>query len=213
LFAGFLAQVDASFENLRDVAGRRFPGFLLRRGHEIRLDRPDPDLRDNRVRLGGSDAVLVEWPAFQIPPGTPTVLKGLSAQGVRPVLAHPERYRGYDPGLGLVDKWREAGALLQMNVGSLVGRYGVPVRTVAFRLLGRGLVDCLSTDFHARPHLELHVEEARALFELADASGTWEVLTMENPRRILNGEEVLVVPPVDLGDRGLLERIRSFFER
>jgi protein-tyrosine phosphatase len=212
-FAGFLAQVDASFETLRLAAERRFPGFVLRRGHEIRLDRPDPDLSDARVRLGGSDAVLVEWPAFQIPPETPSVLRGLSAQGVRPVLAHPERYRGHDADLALAARWREAGALLQVNFGSLAGRYGPSVRETAFRFLEVGLADCLSSDFHGRPHLELYVEEARELFEMADARGSWEILTMENPRRILSGEDLLDVPPLDFGGRGLMERIRSFFDR
>ncbi len=116
-FADFLGQVDASFESLRLAVERQFPGFALRRGHEIRLDRPDPDLSDARVRLGGSDAVLVEWPAFQIPPETPSVLRGLLGQGVRPVLAHPERYRGYDADLGLIGRWREAGVLLQVPFG------------------------------------------------------------------------------------------------
>jgi protein-tyrosine phosphatase len=212
-FSEFLAQVDVSFEELRLAVERRFPGFVLRRGHEVRLDRPDPDLSDARVRLGGSDAVLVEWPAFQIPPGTTPVLKGLLARGIRPVLAHPERYRGYDPGLGLVAEWHEAGALLQLTFGSLVGRYGAAVTATAFRLLELGFADCLSSDFHGRPHLALHVAETRELFEVADAAAAWEILTMENPRRILSGEDVLAVPPLALGSRGLVERIRSFFHR
>ena len=211
-FEDFMARVDVSFEDLRLAVGRQFPEFVLRRGHEIRLDRPDPDLSDARLRLGGSDAVLVEWPGLQIPPETPTVLRALWAQGVRPVLAHPERYRGYDPAQGLADRWREAGAILQVNVGSLVGRYGPHVRAAAFRLLELGLADCLSTDFHGRPHLELHVEEARELFEVADASGTWAILTVENPARILNGEEVHEVPPLDFARPGLMDRIRYFFE-
>jgi protein-tyrosine phosphatase len=211
--ADFLARVDTSFDELRLAVEQRFPGFVLRRGHEVRLDRPDPDLTDARVRLGGSDAVLIEWPAFQIPPGTPGVLRMLMAHGVRPVLAHPERYRGYDSGFGLVQEWRETGALLQLTFGSLVGRYGPPVTATAFRLLELGLADCLSSDFHGRPHLALHVEETRELFELADANASWEILTMENPRRILSGEDVLAVPPLALGSRGLMDRIRSFFHR
>jgi protein-tyrosine phosphatase len=212
-FVDFLSRVDASFEALRTAAEHRFPGFVLRRGHEIRLDRPDPDVSDARVRLGGSDAVLVEWPAFQIPPETHAVLRGLSAQGVRPVLAHPERYRGYDHDPGVVARWREAGALLQVNFGSLVGRYGASVRTTALRLIEFGLADCLASDFHGRPHLELYVQETKDLFELADGSGAWEILTMENPRRILSGEDVLAVPPVDFARRGLMDRIRSFFDK
>ncbi len=94
-----------------------------------------------------------------------------------------------------------------------MGGYGPSVRETAFRLLELGLADCLSTDFHGRPRLELYVEEAIELFDMADATGTWEILTMENPRRILNGEGVLEVPPLDFGGRGIMERIRSFFDR
>jgi protein-tyrosine phosphatase len=211
-FAARMTEVDEALEMLRASVSERHPDLTVSRGHEIRLDRPDPDLSDPRLRLGESDVVLIEWPAMAVPPETPAVLRGLRDQGVRPMIAHPERYRGYGPDLGIVARWREEGGLLQMNLGSLTDRYGSGVRAAALRLLEHGLVDCLASDFHGRPHLPFFFDEARAVFEEADALQAWDVLTLTNPDRIIRGEEPWAVPSVRL-PQPPLERLRSFFRR
>ena len=48
--------------------------MCCRRGQEVMLDVPDPNLADERLRLGGSSFVLLEWPRLQLPPGTVDVL-------------------------------------------------------------------------------------------------------------------------------------------
>jgi protein-tyrosine phosphatase len=205
-----LATVDAAFGELQAAASRAHPTLTLMRGHEVKLDIPDPDLSDPRIRLGNSNFILVEWPRLLIPPETPPVLARLGSAGVRLLIAHPERYGGYDPELHLVEKWRKEGAFLQANFGSLIGRYGPAPRAVAFRLLERGWVDCLATDFHGRPHLRLFLDAARETFERLGAERAWDMLTQVNPERISRGDEPLPVPPVE-GGRGLVDRIRSLF--
>lgn len=203
--------LDASFADLAAAAEESFPGVSLERGCEIMLDRPDVDLSNPGVRLAGSTFALIEWPRLQIPPATSAVLRAIRGQEVHALIAHPERYAGYDEALTVISLWREEGALLQMNYGSLVGRYGPQVRARAFRLLEAGWVDCLSTDFHGRPSLGLFIEEVREIFAELDAEPAWELLTETNPRRIARGEETLAVPPVEAGDRGLLARLWSLF--
>lgn len=207
-----LSEVDRAFNELSEAVGERWPDLALSRGHEVRLDHPDPDLGDARLRLGKSNVVLVEWPGMRVPPETPSVIRGLRAQGIRPLIAHPERYRGYGKGLSLVAEWREEGAFLQMNLGSLTERYGPEVRHNALRLLEYGLVDCLASDFHGRPHLPLFIDEAHAVFEQADALPAWDVLVLTNPERILQGELPWTVPPVQL-PRGMMDRLRGLFRR
>ena len=205
-----LATVDAAFATLRDATSSAHPTLSLQRGHEVKLDIPDPDLSDSRIRLGDSNFVLVEWPLLMIPPETPPVLARLKAGGVRLLIAHPERYRGYDQELAVVGRWREEGAFLQANFGSLIGRYGPVPKAIVFRLLARGWVDCLATDFHGRPHLSLYVDSARETFERLSAGTSWSLLTQVNPERISRGEEPFPVPPVE-GGRRLVDRIRSLF--
>jgi len=205
-----LAAVDAAFAELKDAASTAHPTLSLMRGHEVKLDIPDPDLSDPRIRLGNSNFILIEWPRLLIPPETPTILARLGAAGVRLLIAHPERYGGYDQELHLVAKWRKEGAFLQANFGSLIGRYGLAPRAIVFRLLERGWVDCLATDFHARPHLRLFSDAARQTFERLGAERAWEMLTQVNPELISRGEEPLPVPPVEGGCR-LVDRVRSLF--
>ncbi len=205
-----LAVVDEAFQRVHALVSQRYPDVSFMCGHEVALDLPDPDLSDPRVRLGDSNSVLIEWPRLRIPPETPPVLRKLTALGYRLLIAHPERYRGYDSGLSLVQRWRQEGAFLQVNYGSLVNRYGPEARSLAFRLLERGWVDCLASDFHGRPHLRLHLEGARDVFERLGAEQSWALLTQVNPERITRGENPLPVPPVE-GSRRLVDRIRSLF--
>jgi protein-tyrosine phosphatase len=205
-----LGEVDGAWEEVRAEVARAFPQVEFGRAHEVLLDVPAPDLSDPRLRFPGTSVVLAEWPRLRIPPGTPRVLAGLREAGVRILVAHPERYRGFDRELSLAAAWREEGAWLQMNCGSLVGRYGPLAREQALRLLGRGGVDCLATDFHGRPHLRLYLREAEAHFLGAGAAEAWRLLTQVNPLRLSQGEAPLPVPSVDFS-RGVLTRIRSLF--
>ncbi len=208
--AAALEPVDRAFEALSDRVAERFPDIELGRGHEMLLDVPDPDLSDSRLWLGEVPVVLVEWPGLQFPPGTPRVLDEMVRGGIRPVVAHPERYRVHNQRLTTPGEWREAGAWLQMNYGSLVGRYGPQARAHALTLLERGWVDCFASDFHGRAHLRLYIRECRELFMKMDHGEAWDLLTAVNPDRIRRGEEPLAVPPVSI-PIGVVERIRTLF--
>ncbi len=181
------------------------------RGHEVMLDVPDASLADPRLTLGDTPCILVEWPRLQVPPASVAALQRVVAQGLRPIIAHPERYNGLDREMRIIGEWKRAGAVLQTNYGSLVGRYGPRPRARAIRLLERGWIDMMSTDFHGRPHLKLYINEARAFFEDLDAGESWSLLSGINARRILSGETVLPVPMLEV-PRGLWTRVKGFFE-
>jgi protein-tyrosine phosphatase len=205
-----LDQIDAAWEVIRESVARAHPGLAFLRAQEVLLDTPAPDLSDARLHFPDTSVVLMEWPRLQIPPRTPRVLAGLRKEGIQPLIAHPERYHGFDADLALARAWREEGAFLQMNYGSLVGRYGPMARRQAFGLLARGAVDCLSSDFHGRPHLRLYIRETEALFSDAGALEAWRLLTRTNPDRLSRGEPPLPVPAVHFS-RGMMGRIRSLF--
>jgi protein-tyrosine phosphatase len=205
-----LGEVDRAWESLESAAGGAFPGMRLLRGHEVMLDVPDPVLTDPRVRLAGTPFVLVEWPRLRVPPATTQVLARLRDQGVRIILAHPERYHGMDSEGNLAGAWRQMGALLQVNYGSLVGRYGEGPRKRAFAFLERGWVDLFSTDFHGRPHLNLFIDEVRDAMDALGGEEQFDVLARQNPSRILWGGELLPAPPLAV-KKGLREKVWNLF--
>lgn len=201
------AAMDEGWAVVEDAASSR--AVTVERGHEVALDVPDARVSDPRLFLGDTRVLLVEWPRLQVPPGSGAAVRRLVEQGIRPLVAHPARYSGLDSALSVVADWKEAGALLQMNYGSPVGRYGPRVREVALTLLERGWVDVLSSDFHARAHLKLYLREARELFEEAEAAEAWQLLSGENARRILGGEAPVPPPPL-VRPRSFLDRLRGW---
>jgi tyrosine-protein phosphatase YwqE len=205
----FLSRVGEGWQTVAAAARARFPDLDFRRGQEVRLDVPDCDFRDERLRLGGTSFVLVEWPRF-IPPETAAVLSRFRAQGFRPIVAHPERYQGAQRELALLAEWKNAGAYLQMNYGSLVGRYGSEVRAAAFTLLREGLIDYLCTDFHGRPQLRLYTEEAIQKLEEVGASEQLLTLGSTNPQRKFMDEAPLPAPRLP-SERGFWGKVRELF--
>ncbi|MFP3949116.1 MAG: tyrosine-protein phosphatase [Longimicrobiales bacterium] len=209
-FTSFLDRMDAAWQKVSAAAAERFPDVEFHRGQEVMLDIPDVDFSDERIRLAGTSFVLVEWPRLHVPPETPRVVSRIGFGGLKPVIAHPERYGGVDPDLEIMGEWRRMGAYLQVSYGSFVGRYGDRAKGRAFRLLERGWIDYLSTDFHARPNLELYLDQAREILEEAGADEQFSILASTNPARLLRDEEPVPVPGIE-AESGPWKRLRRLF--
>ena len=202
-----MSELDDGWQRLR-ACSAAFPEVRIERGAELALDVPEPDLSDARLRLGGGTFFLMEFPFMTVPPQSPRVIEAITAQGYTPIIAHPERYSGFQAHLDLAAEWRENGALLQVNGGSLLGRYGRDARNNASELLARGWVDYLASDYHARgPCL---VAQYRGLLEEADAGELAQTLMETNPLRMLEGLRPIPVPPLRQ-KRTLWGRVSAIF--
>jgi protein-tyrosine phosphatase len=183
------------------AAVRAVPVVL--RGWEIMLDDPGVELAAAELGLGGGPAVLVELPRGEIPPGIERELTRLRASGVVPIVAHPERYAGLT--IVRARRWREAGAALQGDATTLCG--SGTRGAVARALLADGAYDILASDNHG---------DARALAAARDfltshgAPDVAQLLTVENPRCLLDGSATEPVPPLRVAD-DLAARLRAWF--
>jgi len=201
-----LDEVGEAFDEAAEAVGRDYPEVVFRRGHEVMLDVPDVSFDDARMRLGGTSFVLVEWPRLHLPPGTTQVVERIRSQGWRPIIAHPERYIGVD--LSAAAAWKEAGAYLQVNYGSLVSRYGADARTMAHRLIRRGWADYMASDFHGRPDRSLYHKEAQDRLEELGGGEAMVNLFLTNPARIFRDEEPLPVPTLP-DERGFWAKVKE----
>lgn len=208
----WLDSVDESWRGLASQVREHFPEVELLRGHEVMLDVPDPNFSDARLRMAGTSFVLVEWPRLQIPPRTTHVIRRIADAGYHPILAHPERYSGMRQDLEYAGAWRSAGAYLQVNHGSLAGRYGPEACQVAGELLARGWVDFLSSDFHARAHLGIHLRDSERFFAENDGLEQFKILTESNPARVIRDQPPLPVPAMSIR-AGLWDRFTRIFSR
>ncbi len=171
----------------------------LQLGQELLLTTPEsvaPVLSVDGVGHAGSRYVLIEF-GFELPEGCVEIIRAVREHGRRPVIAHPERYRrdGGRVALDEIVEWKQAGALLQVNAGSLAGRYQPDMRQLAWDLLAEGLPDLIGSDNHAdsRPQSPL---EADRLLRARDAAEHATLLLNENPNRLLDDLDLLAVPPV-----------------
>lgn len=207
-----LDEVTRAWEDAAQAIGEHFPEVEFRRGHEVLLDVPNIDLADPRIRMAGSSFVLVEWPRLQLPPGTVPVLQRIIDQGYRPIVAHPERYHGLGDSLHVAEMWRDIGAYLQVNFGSLAGRFGSEAQATAHRLLRRGWADYLASDFHGHPRLKLYKAEAWATLEEVGAEEALAYMCRTNPGRILSDQAPLPVPPLPV-ERGFWARLKDMLQK
>lgn len=148
------------------------------------------------VGHAGTRYVLMEF-GFDLPPDCEGVIRAVRESGRAPVIAHPERYRrdGARVSLDEIASWKRAGARLQVNAGSLAGRYHPDIRVRAWELLAEGLADVVGSDNHADSRPQSPLEAAR-LLEEREAHRQAELLLSQNPARLLDDRDLLDVPPL-----------------
>jgi len=186
---------DVAFATLLELAASEFPQLRIERGIELMLDVPAPVLSDERLRLAGTSCVLIEFPHMNIPPHSTLALREMRAGGVIPIIAHPERYSNMAESFHLIESWRDVGAGIQINSGSVVGQYGDRARKLAWAILYRGWADYLSSDYHSRGRCS--ISQCAAVLSERGAGGQLQMLTLTNPERMLSSEPPLPVEPVE----------------
>ncbi|RMF57380.1 MAG: hypothetical protein D6748_11330 [Calditrichaeota bacterium] len=93
--------------------------------------------------------VLMEFPLYLMPSGVEETLFRLSVEDITPIIAHPERYSTVIDHPAKVYDFLKHGALLQVNAGSVLGKFGRKVKKVAMWLLENNLVHFIGSDAHS----------------------------------------------------------------
>jgi len=177
--ADLQAAIDA--EGLRV---RLHPGGELAHPDALRLGEDELAL----IAQGPEAApwLLLECPFAGLDAAFTAAAERLSGLGYGLVLAHPERAAGIlGPGRDRLEALRAEGALLQVNVCSLLGNHGLAAQEAAHLLVRRGLTSCLASDAHpgSREHT-LRLGFALLLRAGASSTQAWR-LTQVNPRTLL----------------------------
>lgn len=128
--------------------------------------------------VDGFNIMLLEFPHGQIVPGSENLARWLLKQGVRPLIAHPERNRQLMRNVDQLQPFLDLGCWLQITAGSIVGDFGDRAQAVTNSLLDKDAVTVIASDGHndkARPPsltaafeavAELHGDDkANRLFE------------------------------------------------
>jgi protein-tyrosine phosphatase len=131
-------------------------------------------------------AALIEFPTDHFPLRYRERMFELRVKRIRPVLAHPERYRPVWKDHELLEPLLDGGTLLLLDVCALVGKYGSAPKNAALAMLEAGYYYAACSDAHRASDAR---EVAKAVKELYAVMGREEAefLLIEGPRSILEG--------------------------
>lgn len=119
-------------------------------------------------------------------------LQKMIAEGYVPIVAHPERYGFVQEYRAMVYRMKELGCLVQINKGSLKGRFGRAARDRAFDILRNHDADFIASDGHSQYSRTPYLEDAYEIICERFSSDYADFLLKDNPRRVLKNEQIYV---------------------
>lgn len=134
----------------------------------------------------GGHAILLEFRYEAWPRRIEDQLFRMQIRGLRPLIAHPERYNALFDRTDPLDPLLEVGAMTLLDTMSLVGKYGERPRRAAERMLEEGAYDAACSDAHRPEDVDVMakaIERLRALVGKEEC----QALLAERPRGILDG--------------------------
>lgn len=185
-------------------------GIEVVQGGEIALPRVldlgDADLA--ALALGGGPFLLLESPLAAVAGGFEALIYDVLGRGHAVLLAHPERCPAFQRDPARLMRLVEAGVLVQLTAGALMGAFGSRVREFSLSLLSDDVVHVVASDAHDAvrrpPGVAAAVGAAERDVPGITARATW--LTEDAPAAILAGAP-LPEPPA-LGPRARVGRWR-----
>lgn len=154
--------------------------------------------RGEALTYAGGGAALVEFPYENIPIKIEMQLWRMKRAGVRPVLAHPERYVPVQQDTERYEQLTGAGAYGLLDVMSLVGAYGRRAQACAERLLDLGLYTAACTDAHKPADVPVVLDAIAVLTRRAGPQAVQKYL-IDGPTKILGEARVTPTKPIVRG--------------
>lgn len=185
--------LDEHFRMLQDAFDYFSIPVRLLPGAEI-LVRDDMDLLLSEHRfytLAGSRYLLTEFYFDEPPEYMDRELARIAAAGLVPVVAHPERYFAVNDDPEIVRRWHDLGYVIQVNKGSVLGRFTEEAYETACALLKDHIADVIASDAH---HYEYRTPDMSELLVWMDSHCRQEytrLLLEQNPQRIIENKSVL----------------------
>jgi len=143
---------------------------------------------DPLVTFGNGKYMLIEFQPHNIPDSHKKIFFDLKMHNVTPIIAHPERYKAVQKDIDLVSYWLDAGCLIQVDAGSVLGLFGKSACNAAEMIIKKGYCQILGSDAHDNKKRDF------VLFDAHRVVKDWigknaDYLVKNNPQKILNGDQ------------------------
>ena len=178
-------------EKLQEVLKKQGTKINLHSGMEIYITNQMEELLENKkiLTLANSRYMLIELPLATNVKYFDYVVYYLEAKGIKPIIAHPERYKCVQKDPDIVEEYIEKGCLIQCNYGSIVNLYGREAEKTIKTLLKKNQVHFLGSDVHRENGTYLIILDAIKKIRKIIEKNKINELTTINPKKILQNEE------------------------
>lgn len=177
------------FQNALDENGIPLRIFT---GMEISAAPDTAGLLQNGIyaALADSRYALIEFSFTHYSTQTTHILESLLSIGTVPVIAHPERYLYVQEDPEILNIWADMGCLLQINRGSILGRFGELPQLVSNDMLDRGFVSFIASDAHGSDQRTTWMSDIWQFLCRQYSPKCAKTLLWDNPLAILKNKEI-----------------------
>ncbi len=161
-------------------------------GHEIFATDNiiDPIKRKKLLTLCNSDYPLVEFGFKERSESVYEKLQILVAEGLTPIVAHPERYAFVFENGSAPLILKNMGCLLQINKGSLKNKFGDKAYDVSQALIKREVADFVASDAHSPYMRTPYLADAHEIISELHSEQYADLLLSINPEKVLKNEKI-----------------------
>ena len=188
-----IERLHRRFKVANDYSQEKYPDFKLYLGNEIMYhsDIPDSIFSKRCLPLGDSSYALIEFSPDCTEYELETTVIKLLRKGIRPVVAHVERYSALIKSPSLARSLRDSGALLQVNAKGITKfRFGKIARflKLAFK---KGIIDVVASDAHNDSSFPPQLSKAYNHIVKYYGSDYADKIFHHTPLAILKNEKIL----------------------
>ncbi len=184
-------------------------------GQEVYMDHKLPQRLESgeALTMGKSRYVLIEFPMHDIPVYTDHVFHELMVAGYTPIIAHPERNRVLIQNPNMLYSYLESGALAQLNLKSLTGRYGKAVRHTAEIFLSCKMYHFVGSDVHHASTQDTLISSELSRLKTLVTGRYYDALTEGNPYAVRIDAQTVIREHHKLDTRSRFVRLVDKFRR
>lgn len=142
------------------------------------------------LTLCKSDYPLVEFDFNEYSNSVYVKLQKILAEGLTPIIAHPERYAFVAEDSFAPFKLKNMGCLLQINKGSLKGNFGKVAHDVAHSMLQNELADFVASDAHSPYMRTPYLADACEMISELYSEEYANLLLWKNPIKVLKNKKI-----------------------
>lgn len=183
---------NASPERVRELMEvlQERTAIMLYAGNEVFYQRDAVELLDAGEigTLAGSRYVLAEFLPGEGYEEIRNAAYGLLSGGYLPIIAHAERCQSLVKDRERIGELTRLGAYIQVNTGSIMGRYGLEAKSYTRKLLKRQMVHFVATDAHDTGRRAPAMKECAEYLAKRYGEAYTKRLLIRNPQAVLKDD-------------------------